>query len=228
MASLLIVVEGKTEQEFVRLLLGPWLEGAGFERVEPRLLKPPGGGICSWLRAKREITNHLKGHPGAFVTTMFDFYAMPVAKQNAWPGRVEARKMNGAANKGAYVQSAVAREIIDAMGSRFNSRRFLPFVTMHEFEGLLFSDCAAIGRLAENADVARLEAVRKRLDSPEDINESPSGAPSKWLDRLVPGYDKALHGPLIALETGLDRIRAECPHFHSWLTKLEALARSRS
>jgi hypothetical protein len=31
-------------------------------------------------------------------------------------------------------------------GGRFDPRRFVPFVVMHEFEGLLFSDCAAFSR----------------------------------------------------------------------------------
>jgi hypothetical protein len=39
------------------------------------------------------------------------------------------------------VEDALLGEVIEAMGGRFDPRRFVPFVVMHEFEGLLFSDC---------------------------------------------------------------------------------------
>ncbi len=48
-------------------------------------------------------------------------------------------------------------------------------------------------------------------------------APSRRLQRAFPRYDKRIHGPLIANRIGLDRMRAECPRFGSWLQKIEAL-----
>ncbi|MEO7717517.1 MAG: DUF4276 family protein, partial [Capsulimonas sp.] len=36
-----------------------------------------------------------------------------------------------------------------------------------------------------------------------------------------PGYVKPLYGTLAALEIGLDTIREQCPHFRSWLERLE-------
>jgi hypothetical protein len=39
------------------------------------------------------------------------------------------------------------------MGSRFDVRRFIPFVVMHVFEGLLFSDCAAFSRGIDRPDL---------------------------------------------------------------------------
>ena len=40
---------------------------------------------------------------------------------------------------------------------------------------------------------------------------------------MIPGYQKVVAGPLIARETGLDAIRAECPRFAQWLARLESL-----
>jgi hypothetical protein len=37
------------------------------------------------------------------------------------------------------------------MGQGFDARRFVPFVVVHEFEALLFSDCAAFSRVAAQA-----------------------------------------------------------------------------
>ncbi|WP_290600261.1 DUF4276 family protein [Anabaena sp. AL93] len=39
--------------------------------------------------------------------------------------------------------------------------------------------------------------------------------------RCCPGYDKPLHGSLIAMDIGLDTIRKQCQHFDKWLTRLE-------
>ena len=58
-------------------------------------------------------------------------------------------------------------------------------------------------------------------DSPEHINDSPITAPSKRILRCCPGYDKPLHGSLIAMDIGLDTIRKQSQHFDKWLTKLE-------
>ncbi len=65
--------------------------------------------------------------------------------------------------------------------------------------------------------------IRSQFPSPEDINDNTETAPSKRLSSLMPGYDKRVAGTLIALETGLDTIRAECPRFNKWLTRMEAL-----
>jgi hypothetical protein len=93
---------------------------------------------------------------------------------------------------------------------------------MHEFEGLLFSDCP---RFAESIGCPELagqfQAIRNDFSSPEEINDSPLTAPSKRVESLVEGYEKPLLGVLAVLGIGLDVIRKECPHFNQWLTCLE-------
>ena len=114
--------------------------------------------------------------------------------------------------------------VSDAMASRFNPQRFVSFVMMHEFEGLLFSDsasfCRGIGR--PDLEMALLQ-IRQGFRTPEDINDSPMTAPSKRIKKLLPEYEKPLFGAIGALEIGLHRIRKECPHFNEWLEKLESL-----
>ena len=39
----------------------------------------------------------------------------------------------------------------------------------------------------------------------------------------VLGYKKNADGPLVANRVGLAKIRAQCPRFDSWLTRLESL-----
>jgi Domain of unknown function (DUF4276) len=111
------------------------------------------------------------------------------------------------------------------MGPGFDRRRFLPFVTMHEFEGLLFSDCEAFARGVGQGGLAdSLQGIRNQFNTPEDINDSPITAPSKRVEALIPGYVKPLFANLAALEIGLETITAACPHFRTWRGELEARA----
>jgi hypothetical protein len=112
------------------------------------------------------------------------------------------------------------------VGSVFNLRRFVHFVVMHEFEGLLFSDCAAFSRGISRPELAGdFRSIREQFQTPEEIDDSPDTAPSKRVQALVPGYEKPLLGVLAVLEIGLARIREECPHFRAWLNRLETLVR---
>ena len=52
-----------------------------------------------------------------------------------------------------------------------------------------------------------------------------AGVPSKRLCREFPAYQKTLHGPRAVSAVGLAGVRAVCPHFHRWLTRLEVIAR---
>jgi hypothetical protein len=72
------------------------------------------------------------------------------------------------------------------MGSRFDARRFVPFVVMHEFEALLFSDCAAFGRGIYRPDLASgFQEIRDQFPTPEEIDDSPVTAPSKRVEALA-------------------------------------------
>lgn len=103
--------------------------------------------------------------------------------------------------------------------------RLMPYVQMHEFEGLLFSDVNAFAILPDVSQqaVRKLERVRARFATPEDINDSSDTAPSRCIRRVVPQYQKVVHGPMIAIKTGLKKIRTECPRFKAWLEHLETL-----
>ena len=67
-------------------------------------------------------------------------------------------------------------------------------------------------------------AIRDGVATPEDINERPEYAPSTRIKSLFPAYKKTLHGPTAAARIGLDRIRAECPHFNAWMDRIERFA----
>lgn len=206
MARLLIHVEGQTEEDFVNEVLRDHLLAKGYEERTP---SPAPRGDSE--------------EPAAFVTTMVDYYRLPQDGAAAWPGRAKAGHLP-TYQKAERVEEALGWDVVTEMGKNSDSRRFVPFVVMHEFEGLLFSDCAAFTHGIGRPDLeAAFGEIRSQFASPEDINDSPDTAPSKRVENLIPGYEKPLFGTLGILEIGLSRIRAECPHFDRWLAKLESL-----
>lgn len=227
MTRLLIHVEGETEETFVNELLAPHLYRYGFSAIGARLVgnarqRGRRGGIRGWDTVREDILRHLKEDAGCVATTMVDYYGLPKEGHKAWPGRAEADKM-AFAHKAAVVQQAVHADLCRELGASFDPARFLPYVMMHEFEGLLFSDCRKFAEGIGRRDlVAGLQSIRDAFATPEEINDSPTTAPSKRVVALVPAYEKPLFGTLAALEIGLDAIRAECPHFRAWLSRLEA------
>jgi RNA-directed DNA polymerase len=130
-------------------------------------------------------------------------------------------------SKRAYIPKADGGQRPLGMESNFNPKRFVLFVVMHEFEGLLFGDCAGFSRgIGQPALETALQAVRDQFPTPEDINDSPLTAPSKHIVDLLPGYEKPLLDVLAAFETGLSCLRRECPHFDGWLARLASLVKA--
>ncbi|HYA43879.1 MAG TPA: DUF4276 family protein [Syntrophobacteraceae bacterium] len=225
MARLLIHVEGQTEETFVNDILRPHLYGFGYSHIGARLLgnarqRDRRGGIRPWNVVRGDILKHLKEDTDCLATTMVDYYGLPKTGIRAWPGREKAGTLPYP-RKAPEVEKAILEDIRDEMGHGF--RRFMPFVIMHEFEGLLFSDCDGFARGIERPELAdRLQAIRSAFSSPEEINDSPATHPSRRVENLVPNYTKPLMGVLAVLEIGMEAIRAECPHFADWLKRLEA------
>jgi len=148
-----------------------------------------------------------------FVTSLIDFY--------------------GFKDKGDRTKCQLGRAVfddVDRLISRsWDQRAVFPYVQQHEFEGLLFSDVDGFSTLGlsgvDKACLESLRRIRNHFDTPEDINDDQATAPSKRIEAFIPRYRKRLHGPLVAEAIGLERMRAECPMFDQWLTRLESLHR---
>lgn len=228
MARLLIHVEGQTEETFVNQVLRDHLVARGFHSVSARIVGNPRqrqrGGIRRWPSVRNDVLNHLRADSGCVATTMVDYYGLPEGDPGGWPGKAQSKGLSTVEEKARCVQDGIGADVASEMGADFNSKRFVPFVVMHEFEGLLFSDCAAFGRAIGRSDLENhFRKVRDGFSTPEEINDSPVTAPSKRVEALVPGYQKPLLGVLAVLEIGLPRIRKECSHFDGWLKQLESL-----
>ncbi len=225
MARLLIHVEGQTEERFVKGVLRDHLAVQGYHSVEARLVgsarqREKRGGIKAWSSVKKEIVHHLRGDSGLIATTMVDYYALPTA----WPGRQDAALHRSAQERASAVESALLADLAEEMGPKFWSDRFIPFILMHEFEALLFSDCAAFASaMGERGVAPALQKIRDCFSTPEEIDDSPETAPSKRILGLIERYEKPLMGVRGITAIGLPAIRDACPHFNTWLEKLESL-----
>jgi hypothetical protein len=228
MPRLLVHVEGQTEEEFVNEVLRPHLFEFGYDRVDARLvgsarMRANRGGGRPWSSVKGDIVRHLREDGECFATMMIDYYGMPQSHNHGYPGRAAASSL-AMQNRASSVEGLVLAEIQHELNGDAGRQRFVPFVLMHEFESLLFSDCNAFAKGVGMEHLApSFQAIRDQFGTPEEINDSPLTAPSKRVAALIHGYQKPLYGNLAALEIGLPAMRAECPGFHEWLSKLEAL-----
>jgi len=220
MNRVLAVVEGQTEQTFVRDVLAPDLAPQGVFLTAMRVGKPGHkGGIQSWQKARRDINSALKSDRSRHCTTMFDYYALP----EDWPGRQAARDQPFRMAV-TIIEKAMIDDVGETMGASWNSAYFIPYIVLHEFEALLFSDTASLADVVQPASLKRTfdEAV-KECGEPEAIDDDPETAPSKRIESAAPHYDKVVHGPIAAQRIGLKCMQEACPHFKSWLEQIEGL-----
>ncbi len=219
-----LVVEGQTEQTFVRKLLAPYVASRNNIFLHAALIGKVGGSV-SFEKAKNDIENFLKQQPNTYISTMVDFFRM----DTKWPGYQKVctplgsgRKMT-AKEKAEIIEGETITRLNELFPSRNVQNRVIPYVQMHEFEALLFSDA---GKLAENSfiDLGEIKKILCQYESPEDINEDPQKAPSKRLGVLNRGYKKTVTGIAIASAIGIEKMREQCKNFDTWLNKIEQLA----
>jgi hypothetical protein len=224
MARLYLFAEGKTELTFADLVLTSHLANHGVylkHRIEVaharKNHRAHRGGGRKFGPVKRDIERFLKQEQGSdvFFTTMIDLYAI----YSDFPGLADAKRSNDPRQCVEALEKSFAVEIGDP--------RFIPYLQLHEFEALLFVDPSHFAKRHEKSErgVQGLRKIADGYESPESINDGQHTAPSKRIEQAFPSYGRAKPrvGPLVAQDIGLAAIRAKCPHFHDWLTRLERL-----
>jgi hypothetical protein len=214
MSTIKILVEGPTEILFVKDVLQPYFYERGIS-VRPFLFQE-GGGIPKYPRSQKQILNTIKSDRSCFCTMLVDFYGLP----KDWPGRKDADSRRAYLEKAATVENALFVDICAQLGSSFNPSQFVPYVQMHEFEALLFSDISVLA--ARNSAIsAQLEHVLQAFSCAEEINDNYNTCPSRRIKQHIENYVKTVDGIIAARKIGLKKMRQECPHFNEWITKLE-------
>ena len=201
MIRVAVSVEGETEEEFINEVVAVHLLERDIH-LQPVLLV----GDVTVEHLALDMADLYWSYD--FVTSLVDFYGF----RDKGDASIEE------------LEDRIRKSVVDKIRRSFDESRIFPYVQLHEFEGLLFSDVNAFGYLEISEETLyELRNIRSQFLSPEDINDNTETAPSKRLSSLMPRYDKRVAGTLIALETGLDTIRAECPRFNEWLTRMETL-----
>ncbi|WP_447971951.1 DUF4276 family protein [Nitrospira sp. Kam-Ns4a] len=216
---MLILVEGPTEERFVKDVLQTYLWGVGVH-AEPKIATTKRvkcgshfkGGITDFKKVEDDLRRLLGDTDATLITTMIDYYGLP----NNFPGKQNLQGTNSLER---------ARELEAALEKHLNAgNRFAAYFMIHEFEALLFSNPGVVADVM-NAPETRtcLEEIRNGFPTPEDIDDDPQTTPSARLLAMFPRYRKRLHGPLATGRIGLATMRRACRHFDEWVGKLERL-----
>lgn len=224
---LIVAVEGQTEDNFVDRILKPHLWDYGI-RVSSTILGKVkaaargnsgqgargGGCYADW---EPDIIKILRENQSRDfrLTTMVDLYGLP----DDFPGRPDRIASD-------RCQADRCDRLQQRWAEQFNDWRFIPYLQLHEFEALVMACLPDLEGLYDAPDqlagLARLQAEVAELQ-PEEINDSKETAPSKRLERLIPGYRKTKDGPDAVEKAGLNHLRSQCPRFNVWLSHLEGL-----
>lgn len=127
-----------------------------------------------------------------------------------------------AMEKEGKIEIATLAKITELFPDHNIEERFIPYIEMHEFEALLFSN-ALILASEIGIDTDKIEDILDEFGEPEEIDDGPDTAPSKRLMSLNKSYRKVAMGKSIAEAIGISTIREKCPHFDQWVTRLEQL-----
>lgn len=218
MKFVLVLVEGQTEETFIRDVLNPSLRLNEIEMTPTivttkRVKNGPDfkGGISNYDKVKKEVYLLLRNTHVVSVTTMIDFYGLP----NDFPGKTSIPELD-CYSRVNYLEEKFSEDI--------SHPKFLPFLTLHEFESLLFVSPPQISTAfpGDNSE-SDLTQIRNDFASPEEINDGRDTHPSVRIKNILPSFRKMLHGPLITKRIGLQQMREECRHFNDWIFKLESL-----
>lgn len=225
MSRLYAIVEGQTEQAFIREVVGPFLAALGIYMF-PVLVGKPGhkGGVRSFYSVASDISKLLKQERNAYVTTLFDRYALPPN----WPGFDVCQPDMEHSVVQLNLHNSMQQKILEDMGADFDGGRFIPYIQFYELETFLFCDPKISAEIlgAPHHEEA-LAGIVLGAGNCEGINGGPETSPSKRIQKLFPNYKKGrgfnAHLPRICSSIGIGSIRGQCPLFHRWLSTLEAL-----
>lgn len=218
MKRLHVLVEGQTEDAFVRDVLTPHLVRRGVHPtsilLKTKRVKSGGafrGGVTTTKQVLDDLGRLLGDSSADGVTTILDYYALP----DDFPG-LSSLPPGDAYARVAHVETALL--------ARFATLRFIPHLVLHEYETWIFSSPRACDWVFDEPSViSQLEGICATAGGAERIDEGPSTAPSKRISKVFPSYRKALHGPIAVGAIGIAALRDACPHADAWLERLETL-----
>lgn len=224
------IVEGYSENGFLTRFLGQHLGALGvdfYAKIIGDASSKGGMKFRTFKETCEELARFLHDKRQPYVTTFFDYYGLPTSEKKGWDFIVDA-KAAGLPIAKQRIEQQLLDGVMSAAGRDDFRQRFLPYLQLHELEALFFAEP---NTLAQTLGVITLGPSFAKIVTEcgecEMINDHPLTAPSKRLNILFPGYIKGrsavAHAPRLAGNLSLVKVRAACPLFNSWLTRLESL-----
>ncbi len=219
MKHVLILVEGQTEEQYIKNVLSPYLNQYDIiltpTIINTKIVKGGNnfkGGLNRYQQVKNDL-NKLFRDKSVFITTFFDFYRLP----RDFPGYSKINNSLTSIEKVKYLENEFFMDL--------DEKRFIPFIQIHEFETLLFASIKGFNSFYSSrvAHLKQIQSIIEKFPNPEDINDNPNTAPSKRLISIFPEYNKPVQGVLIAIENGITETLNKCPHFADWVSTLLAI-----
>ncbi|MEL4357919.1 MULTISPECIES: DUF4276 family protein [unclassified Luteococcus] len=215
MKQIALVVEGQTEELFVREVLAPQLAARGifltpFIPVTSQTAHGRHKGGARWS-GYRKLANKL-AHEGHWhrIGVLLDLYGCP----SDAPGR-----------QGAGSGREYHRELMDSLAQDLNAggqrARILPHVFLHEFEALVLAALDAGSTVVPEKAARDLRKVLADFQGdPELVNGGESTSPSHRIMAAWDGYTKTVDGIRVIADVPFDAILERCPSFAGWLEDL--------
>lgn len=213
--AIYIICEGQSEEEFVNGILRPYFNSQQIYDVRSILMttsKGHKGGDVKYDRLKFNIDKLLNRETDILVTTFIDFFRL----KNDFPKFEDAQAIQNKIQRVQFLEQALAVAI--------DNPRFIPYIQLHEFEGLLFASKDGFEFLADlkPANLKSLLSAVNEKENPEELNDGELTAPSKRLEQLIPGFDKnkPFYGGLIAEVNTIGAVLDRCLRFKTWVETL--------
>ena len=219
-----VTAEGQSEERFVKDTLSNHLGTFNISTDVRCVLtskdrfKSYRGGLLSYNKAKKDIQTWIKedNNKDVFFTTMFDLYALP----KDFPRYNESLQIRDPYKRITFLEKSFNEDI--------NNYKFIPYLQLHEFEALLFTNIKMLELEYFNHEkpINSLAQLIDNIGNPELIDDGPNTAPSKRIIKLIPEYeyDKVSVGSTIVNLIGIKDLLSCCHHFNSWIKKLESLS----
>ncbi|MCK9271736.1 MAG: DUF4276 family protein [Bacteroidales bacterium] len=212
MRAIYIICEGQTEEEFVNGILRPYFNRHQIYDVRPILMstsKGHKGGDIKYDRLKFNIDRLLMREPDILVSTFIDFFRL----KSDFPKFESALQKQNKIERVDFLERALADAI--------NDPRFIPYIQLHEFEGLLFAAKDGFEFLPDlkQTNLNKLLLAVDEKENPEELNDGALTALSKRLEQLIPGFDKnkPFYGGIITEINTIEAILERCLRFKSWV-----------
>lgn len=215
MIELYFLVEGQTEEEFVKKTLNRYLSLKNIYCHAKSF-----NGVPTYSEFASNVKKLFKqfNNKVIYITSMLDLYKL----KGDYPKYEEALLVNDPHKKVDLLQEAL-KQSIDKSNHQYKNR-FIPYYQLHEFEAMLFVDPGAFSTCGcdiTSSDVAKLWKIRQEFNDVELINSNKP--PSKRIASIYNSYNKIIDGNVMLEEIGLERIRKFCSNFNKWINNIESL-----